>query len=206
MYRSFLTGFLILICFISFAQHRKPLFGAYAYGGFVTSQVQGDALAGFDKSGLTGGLGITTIRNKKWGLGFELAFVQKGSQKKPNPDYDDYTTYKMALQYLEVPVLLQYHRKKLSFFAGPTFGVLVGSKEYINGDLIPNPAPFNPVEFGAALGVAYSFHQHWDVSMRTQESIGSIRATPNNYAKGFLGRYSGQYNTVLNLVLVYRFR
>ncbi|MES2628119.1 MAG: porin family protein [Bacteroidota bacterium] len=196
--------FLTLSFTLSAQRGRKKVFHTSAFAGFTAAQVQGDGLGGFDKPGLTAGFGVGNRINKKWGIGFELSFVQKGSRKVQDPDNEDYTYYRLSLNYAEVPLLVQYYRKKLTVFAGPTVGYLLGSHEEISGEILPIQNPFRKYEVGVTLGAAYRFARKWDISMRIQDSALSIRPTPA-YAKGFLGRYSGQYNTVLNFVLVYQF-
>lgn len=202
MFKHFLVSLLILCSTAAIAQ--KKVFSTAVFAGFTASQVQGDGLAGFDKPGLTAGLAVKANLNRSWGLGFELAFVQKGSRKVQNPDIDDYTYYRLSLNYAEVPLLLHYSSKKLNFSAGPTIAYLLGSHEETSSGINEIQNPFRKIEIGVTGGVAYRFTKKMDVSMRIQESITSIRNTPD-YAKGFLGRYSGQYNTVLNLTLIYNF-
>lgn len=183
---------------------QQKLFSTTVFAGFTASQVQGDGLAGFDKPGLTAGFGVRARLNKTWGLGFELAYVQKGSRKVQDPDNDDHTYYRMSLHYAEVPILLSYNQNKLTVFAGPTIGYLLASSEETSSGINPVQNPFKKIEVGVAGGVAYGLSKHLGVSMRIQESVLSIRDTPR-YAKGFLGRFSGQYNTLLNLVFIYSF-
>ncbi len=206
MFKSLAISAFVLFLGINVSAQRRQLFTSYAFAGMIASQVQGDGLAGFDKPGLTGGFGVKARLDRQWALGFELAFVQKGSRKVQDPDNNDYDYYKLALNYAEVPILLHYitKKKKLSFFAGPTVGYLLGSHEETTSGINPITNPFLKVELGITGGATLQFAKNWGVSMRTQESILSIRKTPP-YAKGFLGRYSGQYNTVLNVIFIYHF-
>ncbi len=202
MYRkSLVVLVLILVTGQLFAQKK---FTTSAFFGTTATQVQGDALAGFDKLGITGGIGTVYQFNKSWGLGFELSYIQKGSRKVQNPDSADFSYYKMALHYAEVPVFLRYKYKKIWFEAGPTFGILIAASEENSDGILAYSAPFKQFELGIMGGVAYQFNQNWGVKFRTTESISSIRDTPA-YDKGALGRFRGQYNTSLIFQLFYQF-
>lgn len=183
---------------------QRKVFSANVFFGGTATQVQGDGLAGFDKPGLTTGFGVRGRLDRKWSMGFDLAYVQKGSRKVQDPDNNDFTYYRLSLHYAEVPILVQYNTKKLSFFAGPTIGYLLASSEETTSGIQEIQNPFRKLELGLTGGASYKFSKNWSIASSIQESALSIRATPA-YAKGFLGRYSGQYNTALYLRLIYHF-
>ena len=98
--------------------------------GMCASQVDGDHLVGFNKAGLLGGITLSRAISERSSLNMEMIFIQKGSVKPTNTD--DNTYYRMRLAYVEVPFLWRWSAgKRISFEAGPAFGVLVSSREEI---------------------------------------------------------------------------
>lgn len=193
-----------LLIVVPLSAYSQKKFTANAFLGFTSSQVQGDGLAGFDKAGFTAGIGIHNRINKKWGWGFELSYVQKGSKSTPNADSTNFNYYKMSLHYAEIPIYLTYKFKKIRFEAGPTFGILIGATEESYDEVLPIVTPFKSYEIGIMGGVTYQYSKKIGFRFRSSESIFSIRNTPA-YAKGAFGRFNGQYNTVLSLQIIYNF-
>ncbi len=191
-----------LFSLIAIAQENR--FSASVFGGFTAAQVQGDGLGGFNKPGLTFGLGTSWELKNNFGLGFKLAYVQKGSRKVQDPENNDYSFYKMALQYAEIPVFVSYKIKKIKIYFGPSIAKLLKATEESAAGYFPTSNPFKSLEFGMAGGVNYQVAQHWSLEMGFQESLSSIRQTPV-YAKGAFGRFQGQYNTVLNFTANFHF-
>src|SRR5688572_11278489 len=99
------SGFWLLSC-AAFSQQFK----AGLLGGIVTSQVDGDTYAGYNKAGLFGGAFVSKriSPESRWTALFEITYIQKGSRKVPHPDRGDYVDYKLKLDYAEVPLLLKY--------------------------------------------------------------------------------------------------
>ncbi len=185
-----------------FAQQNR--FSSHLMIGLVTSQVQGDALAGFDKAGITVGIGLDRRLSKSVEWGFAINYIQKGSRTKTDPDSINYNFYKMALHYIEVPVLFKYRYKKFQFEAGPSFGFLLAAKEEnFYGPAAPG-SQFKKYELGLVGGVVYKHRKNVSIGIRSAESIWSIRETAA-YPKGAFGRYRGQYNTLLSLNFFYHF-
>lgn len=182
------------------AQERR--FSAGAKIGLSSSQVSGDDLAGFHKAGLTAGLFSSVKFSKKWSGQFELLFVQKGSKYAGNPDAGDLNYYRLQLNYMEVPVLIQYQFKKLCIEAGPGFGYLIHYREEDRMGDITGMRPFNKSEISYNLGVNYRIINHLGISARFSNSISSIR----NHASGAHTLSNpGQQNTVLQLAIHYIF-
>ena len=84
-------------------------FKAKILAGVATSQVSGDQLAGFNKAGIMAGAGVSTKLSEKADLGFEMYYIQKGSVKQSNIDKGDLVYYRLRLNYVEVPILFEYH-------------------------------------------------------------------------------------------------
>jgi hypothetical protein len=183
----------------SFAQRFK----AGIIGGFTTSQVSGDQLAGFNKSGFEFGGLVTAPLSEKFDLGFQIVYIQKGSKKPFDVQTGDY--YKLSLNYIEVPLLFRYiNSKKVSFEAGPAIGKLLSSKEEDEyGELI-DPKPFKPYELSLMIGMSYMLFTNFYLNMQGSNSILEIRTPPveSSYYDNLNKR---QYNSVLMFTFKYVF-
>lgn len=100
-------------------------------GGFNISQIEGDEAAGYNKIGLQGGLRVAIILKERMDLGIEMLFSQRGSAAR-NQNQGAFP-FKLTLNYIEVPVLLNYmdwqaedkDYYKLHFHAGFSYGRLI---------------------------------------------------------------------------------
>jgi hypothetical protein len=97
--------------------------------GVNTSQISGDNLSGFRQFGISaGGFAKINIDEKK-SLQFEILFLQKGSRKNPDPDENDYTSYKLRLNYASVPLLYKMKYNHLVVEIGPYISALLSFNE-----------------------------------------------------------------------------
>ena len=181
---------------------RGQSFKAAVLAGINSSQVSGDELSGFNKVGLfIGGSAILPVSEKSL-VEMELLFIQKGS-KTPTPKNGAANYfYKMSLNYLEVPLIYTFRPVKyVSVHAGPTFGVLVGSKEEDNAGELTGQMPFQKTELGMDGGLSVYFSEHLSLTMRLSTSLLPIRKTGANTPLF----ESGQYNSGLAFFLQYTF-
>ncbi len=178
--------------------------GGILIGG-ITSQVSGDNLAGFDQFGLSGGAYVNTKISDRLRFEMDLLYAGKGSRKIPRPQKNDYTSYRMRLHYIEVPLLLKFNVKKLQAGAGGYVGVLMSAKEEIN-DIPLSTSPFNRIEGGFVLALEYDLGDKWLVSGRYSQSLLPARnfdvTLPANLS---LYMNAGQYNTCIHVLLGRRF-
>jgi hypothetical protein len=126
-----LSFFLLLfISHNSFAQ----MFKGQVLGGMNISQVDGDEAFGFKKIGLNTGVGVIAPVYKNWALSLETIYTQKGSKQKAQ-FYDSLDgSYKLYLNYVEVPFMISYTDKEIvSAGAGLSWGRLVSVDEYRDG-------------------------------------------------------------------------
>lgn len=199
MKKQLLLLFLLTITSVNIAQNR---FVPGVKLGLSASQVSGDNLAGFNKAGLIGGLTLTTKFNTKWSTQLEMVYIQKGSKAINKPSKGLYEYYLLQLDYIEVPLLLQYHQKKFTFEAGPSFSYLVREKEYNAYNEITGIRPFNKYEIAINLGVNYVLFDKLEIDWRYSNSISSIRS----HLSGASVWYNlGQQNTVMAFTLTYKF-
>ena len=202
--KKFVSLFFLLSAFLTQAQK----FNAHILGGVATSQVSGDQLSGFNKAGFIGGAGVSTVLSKKVDLGFEIYYIQKGSKKQSDPEKGDYEYYRLRLNYIEVPLLLEYHiSDKLGFEIGPSVAVLISySEENQDGEisslLYYDQPQFSKYDISICGGLAYHFNNHWGLYFRGLQSLVPIRENSSG-ARAQLN--SGQYNSVLSFALYYQF-
>lgn len=103
--------FLFLLSSIAFGVQAQNKFRAGLRAGLSTSQVAGDTYGGFNQYGFDGGATLNGRVNDKWSAQFEILFVQKGSKFVGDAAKGDLRYYYMRLNYVEVPLLLQYKQK-----------------------------------------------------------------------------------------------
>ncbi len=123
-----------LISAIGVQKVNAQAFKAEIIGGTNISQVDGDEVFGFLKYGVNMGLGVVMPIHKNWSLSFETLYTQKGSRlgKVYSDSLDG--SYKLHLNYAEVPFLIQYtDRDRASAGIGFSWGRLVAVNEWKNG-------------------------------------------------------------------------
>ena len=194
----------IVFIFLSIVSKTKAQqrFQAGLKVGLSTTQVAGDTYSGYNKVGFDGGAFVTGKLSEKWSAQFEIIYIQKGSKHNPNPDKGDFSFYLLQLDYIEVPVLLQYHQKKFTFEAGPGFGYLVKERETNDMGDITGIRPFYTTEASFNLGISYTIYKNWGINWKYCNSFLAIR----KHASGVSAWYNpGQINNVLAFTLTYQF-
>ena len=89
----------ILLIFVCFSL-KSQQFNGGVLGGVSASQITGDELSGFNKAGLYLGSFVNFYLNRRTSIQMEIDYIQKGSRKNPNPDNNDFITYKLNLNLL----------------------------------------------------------------------------------------------------------
>ena len=122
--------FLVLFNSPGFSQ----LFKGEIIGGINRSQVDGDFQYRFKKTGLEGGVGVVAPIYKNWSLSLETLYSQKGSKQKRMYDDSLDGSYKLKLNYVSVPFMIQYtDRDVVSAGVGVSYNRLVFAEEYKDG-------------------------------------------------------------------------
>ncbi len=190
-------------------------------GGASATQISGDQLAGFNKSGLNIGAFVNLNTNKYSSWQMELKYIQKGSRKnvsKSDTTAESRYIYRLRLNYIEIPVLFKYDLKglskfasdtsyhlinKLSFEIGLAYAVLVGSSEEdaVMSKTLYSP-PFNKGDLSVLAGFYYEISDNVKLNFRWTGSILPVR----KHSGGATFRLNrGQYNDVLELSLHIQF-
>lgn len=209
MSKSFLI--LILICpLLIYAQGNQNIFSLKPSLGINGCQIHGDSYSGYDKAGLFLGIAVNTkIKEKIFGeLGFY--FSQKGARRNEVPKNNDYRSYNVTLNYIDLPLSVYYKVNQLyAIMAGPSVAYLVGSTEFINKLNMSEFSNFNKFELGINIGLTRKIKNNWFVELRCSNSITPIRnygiaATgifyPNPVARFF---NKGLYNNILTMFVTY---
>lgn len=193
---------IILLSFSGFSQN----FNGGLIGGVSTTQISGDQLGGFDKPGIYAGCFVNYFVNEDHGYQIEMSFIQKGSRKLPHPDKNDFTSYSLNMNYLEVPVLYKYrYNEKFGAKIGPYYAVLFKSVERDENGVIPRPSTtpeFKKGDFGIGGGFEYFLTEHWMLNVSMSHSILKVR----DHSSGSTYRLNrGQYHHVLSFAMFYTF-
>jgi hypothetical protein len=169
-------------------------FNAGLKGGLSATQISGDQLSGFDKAGLYAGTFVNLYLWPRACLQMEMSFIQKGSRKNPDPDKNDFTEYRLNLDYIEVPLIYRVdYSDMFSIEAGLALAALLHSREEAYPPLAPTP-PFNKQDLSVLGGGYFHFADRMYINLRYQSSILPVR----EHRSGATYRLNkGQYNSVV---------
>jgi len=176
------TIILLLMVFLYSSVLKAQEFKGGILLGFCASQMDGDKLKGFNKFGPTAGIFVNRKFTEKWGGQFEIRYNQKGAANVKAEE-----TYKVRLNYVEIPFLASYNfTKYLKCELGLVPSILISSKALIvTYDTYPKMQTFDlPIAFG----LNYSLTKKIDVNIRYSYSTFPV---------------SGYYNNAFNFVLYY---
>ena len=215
--------FIFLLSLLTTVAHAQSIFqtedNRVFFGGLIAginaSQVDGDALSGYHKIGFHGGAQVVTRLTPMFGLGLEILYTQKGSLFKGFSE-DAYANtylqeYRLHLNYVSIPLLLHvWLPGKTSVQGGVSYDRLVSSKEEFSTQqsyqvLNPEAFPFKKNNFSLIGGAGYEFYRGWQIQLRYEYSLTSIRDgyyIPFGYGGGLFG---GQYHNLFTIRLAYFF-
>ncbi len=169
---------ILLLPSLSFGQYFK----AGPIVGLAATQVDGDGYGGFNKAGVSTGIFLqrTSANNQHLSFQFEMQFIQKGARKNAKPDKEEYDAFLLRLNYIELPLFIQYRHKHLAAEIGPYAGMLM--YDYMADELgiLPRQGvPFKKYDIGGYLGFYYYFNEHFSVNWRSGNSFLPIREIPS---------------------------
>jgi len=209
MFKSF-SILLFLVPLLLCAQGNQNIFSLKPSLGINGCQIHGDTYSGYDKVGLFSGIAVNAKLKEK--LFFEIGFYfsQKGAQRNEVPKNNDYRSYKVILNYIDLPLSLYYKiNNNYSVMAGPSLAYLISSKEYINKTNMSAYSKFNKFEMGVNIGLTRKIKDNWLVELRCSNSITPVRSYgiaatgivyPNPVARFF---NKGLYNNILSMFVTY---
>ena len=180
--------------------------------GITAAQVDGDTYSGYNKPGIIGGVFITTSRAHRFGGKMEIRYAARGAKEPAADDNTGY--YKLALHYIDVPVMVTYSFKK---FGQIEAGLIPGYLFAIHGEddygIMPSEyiTAFRKFDLGTLIGVNIQLLPSLSLNFRYSYSIFSIREdeTEGSYYSWYgrlFGYSSGDYNNYLALSINYLIR
>ena len=183
-------------------------FGGGVILGLSTSQVWGDDLGGFNKSGLLIGVFANKSISEMLSFQMEMTYIQKGSNN-PNMndiEHKDYGQEDISSSYIEIPLLLRYHQNnKLVIEGGMQLAYLTnGYYNDFNGEIpIYYVNPFIQYDFGLLLGIDYKYSENISLNTRLSSSILPIGAEDYDGVNSYNSSRKGKYNSVLSFAIHY---
>ncbi len=199
------THFLLLFfTFCAYTGHGQSFDGGLK-ASLVVSQVAGDGYSGFHKAGVNVGAFVRYGFGSNISAQMDLAYIQKGSSQQPTVNDPDQTSYLLRLNYIELPLVLQYRLQPVVVELGVSFDFLAGQIEKINN--LPNEQGevWKKMNLGSVIGIQYILNKHWVASLRSLNSIQSIRknSVPLNVRR--YGSKFGAFNDAITIGLLYQF-
>ena len=198
----------LLIGTLLFVLALKPIMGQDFNGGlkvgFDLSQIDGDQLSGYHKGGLLFGAFINREISSKLKWQMEMFYIGKGAKKGINPDKNQFDFRRISVNYIEVPMLLQFwaERLKTNFEVGLSLSTLISSKEEDGNGETEFIGPFKRFGLGSLVGFNYAFSDQWSGTARFTYSVSPI-AVENKVRFTIWNRYGGSYNNVVEFSLNY---
>jgi hypothetical protein len=200
----------IVIMMLSCLPLSAQRFGGGLLAGITASQVDGDSYSGYNKIGLQGGVFVNTAFKKNFGAQMEIRYAGRGAQKITTTD--DTEVYKLALHYIDLPLMATYTlKKKIIFDLGIVPGYLFAKGGEDNNGKLPQEflVDFKRVDIAWLVGVNYRITNNLKVNLRYSYSLWSIN---DNDTTGFyswigniFGYRTGDYNNYLTLGIYYQF-
>lgn len=178
--------------------------------GLAGAQIEGDGYSGYRKLGfIAGGFAGVDI-SERVATQFEIYFINKGSFDAARPDKGDYDKFSVNLNYIEIPLSLNYKANKLTFELGLYLAKLVGTPKLSDefGPVFVNQYPFKSFDFGGLMGCSYQLNEKFSCNFRSKNSIIPIRDFQNlDQNVGILNKLfnRGWYNLDLNFSVRYHF-
>ena len=201
-----------VLCLISTLEIEAQTFKGHLIGGVSSSQASGDGTEGFVQFGIYAGFGAEAIINDTWSLHGNLMFNQKGARVYKSSN--SINTYRLRVNYVEIPILLDYNYQKFSGQLGPYLGVKINQKERTQFGTIENPREFELFDVGIQAQISYQLKERFKLSLAFQNSLLPVRPhasqlayPPSNFVLGDWHQKQfdkGQYFTTLMLFLSYQ--
>lgn len=174
------------ICLMQVSGVFAQRFQAGIVAGANLSQIDGDRLAGFNQPGISAGAKVATVLSDRWQLSLELLYSQQGARRTNNDD--PFSAYeKIRLNFVEVPVLINFKEWKFHLFAGVSYNRLINSKVIdAFGVDVTDLQDFNENIFSLTLGGIYYINENVGVDIRWLRALSDLQAQQSR--DSFIGR------------------
>lgn len=154
---------LALVAGISASASAQATFGVKVGGSLtnITGTAGGKSIEdNANKFGAHGGLVANFSFGDALSVQPELLFSMKGTQDSKE------SKYKLNLNYIDIPVMVQYNAGGLFFEAGPQLGILASAKATDGTNDTDVKSVLNTVDFGYAVGLGYKVESGPMVGLR----------------------------------------
>ncbi|HSI90272.1 MAG TPA: porin family protein [Adhaeribacter sp.] len=139
--------------------------------GASASQIDGDGVGGFDKVGLVFGGSSTFKVSENFSFQPEILWLQKGSKRA-----DSLTFFKWRLNYVSVPVLVNYKiQPKFTLQGGLAFDYLIDAKLDEGYGFFDRTEDLNKFDLGYTAGIEYRIWDNLAANARYQYSFFWLR-------------------------------
>jgi len=181
--------FLLLLAASAIGQRR---FVAAPMLGFNLSQIDGDDLSGYHRIGLTAGGRVAAVLHPRWRLTLELQYIQQGSSRGRNEFSGSLD--KIALQFVEAPLMVQFLEWKFQINLGASYGRLIQYRVIDNtGSEVSDQFTYQPDQFFLLGGFTFLFTEKAGLDFRLSRALtnlqgmeGGGRLTSRNITVRFL--------------------
>jgi len=149
-----------------------------ALAGVNASQVSGDGYIGFKKAGILVGLYSNFNISEKLNFQFEINYSEKGSRRNPKTDEGDTDFFLLRMNYVEVPMMLRYQKKRFNYEAGLYYAQLVSDYLEDENGRFEIPEQLNQLkgsDVGFLLGLDFYFTETIIMNWRFSTSILPVR-------------------------------
>ncbi len=153
-------------------------FDAGIRAGVSASQISGDYIQGYNKPGIYAGIFTSLDLSPRSLILLEMNYVEKGSRQIARPDKGVFRSYRLMLNYIELPVAYEYFiNQQLAVAGGLSFGVLLNrsNNEEDEGGVISQTKPFRNYELALNMGGMYWFLDNMAAGIRHSVSIIPVR-------------------------------
>ncbi len=145
--------------------------------GASVSQIDGDALAGYNKFGYQIGGRVSVRIKERWEPSVEILFTQKGSRSSNIESLDLGGSFNYSMNYVEIPVMMNYRDDGILFNAGLSYGRLVQVNEItiadVNDTELLEPL-YRKNELALVGGFGYFLNKNFGLTIRYTQSLFSI--------------------------------
>lgn len=177
----------------------KSVFKPYLSLGLTSSQISGDNLGGFDQLGFNATLGTQIMVGGHWRPSIELQIDPRGSRRNAQPDKGLFESYKLRLNYVQVPLIMGYLQNKTGFELGLAPGYLLSStEEDQNGSYPLQGREFDKLDIAGLAGIRYRFHERWELCTRFEQSLIKVR---NHSGSSTFRLNQGQYSSAIQFMM-----
>lgn len=203
---------IVILCVITFKATKSQNIQGILIGGMNLTQVDGDEVYGYKKTGLNAGVGAALPfgKKKQWAFNIETTFSQKGAfEKYPLEAYDSMKLpyYNLRLNYAEIPAYITYKDKNgMTFGAGISISQLTGIKEIEHGknkSWTMTNQPYDRFDFDILVDVRFRIYSKLYFNFRYAYSIDKIRTRDFQTLTSTWKR--DQFNNVLTFRLLFLF-